>query len=224
MSGIGEYGSTTVGGAGYEHLGEGITRTEDTPAATTIATFDAQNIPMTPAFILWFAQSHLRDMDRQIRETMLDIQGTHSRAEAIGEEIKALRELDTLLREDDHAYSDGRINMDHLNDNESWELRRDLGLSRHRDDDASMRAEFRELLRSEYGIEIANSDTDFDLTTIKNRIDNLTEEQKRINAGNEMKMMGLQNAMQQRSQVLQAASNFLASIGDSADTIIGNLR
>jgi len=190
----------------------------------TVRTFDAQNIPLTPAMILSIVSSQLRDMDRQIRLSMLEVQGTRDRAQEIGEQIQSLRDLESALRDDGHAYEDGEIDIRELNDPQSDTLREALGItSAYRDDDNGIRLQF-EMTMREHGIEFDDSDWSFDVNIIKSKIDNLQEEQRQINAGNEMVMMGLQSAMQQRTQILQTGSNLIASIHDAAKTIVGNLR
>ena len=71
---------------------------------------------------------------------------------------------------------------------------------------------------------VASPNDAFDLQALEAAIDRLTKEQRRLNTGNEMVMMQLQDAMQRRSQILQLGANMLAATDDATKTIIGNLR
>jgi hypothetical protein len=214
----------SIAGTEYD-LGGLPTETEtESDMAATVRTFDAQNIPLTPQLILYICRKQLNQMDADIRRTMLDIDGTHRRSEELAHQIDALEELETALRDTDHVCSDGVVDVNKLNDRRTdcANLRVKLGLPGERED-GDMRDEFAALMER-YGIEYSSSDSSFNLSTIQSKIEQLKNEQQTINSGNEMKMMWLQNAMQQRTQTLQAGSNFLASINDTLKTIVGNLR
>ena len=54
-------------------------------------------------------------------------------------------------------------------------------------------------------------------------IENLQSQARRMNSGNEVLMVQMQSAMQQRSQVVTMATQMLKSINDSASRIAGNM-
>jgi hypothetical protein len=222
MSGGFEISGTPGGGAAAEHVAEETARRSEVHDAISHA-FDAQNIPLTPELIMSFVRNRLSEMDRQIRTAVLEVEGTHSAANDLSNQIQALQDLETLLRGSGDV-SDGKYDMRVLNDGDSNAIATEFGLDRSGDDEA-IGAEFIREVNDRYpGLDAQGHDNQMDLSCIQSQIDTLQEELRQLNSGNEMKMMHLQNLMQQRSQTLQAGSNFLASIHDGAKTIVGNLR
>ncbi len=186
--------------------------------------FDAQNIPLTPQIILWLCQKRITQMDRDIRQEMMAIDGTHARSKELSAQIEALQQLKSQLRENGYAYSDGKIDVNKINDhNDACDTMREALDLPQDDDDAIMRGYFADAMER-YDITYSPDESSFNLACIDDKIEMLRNEQQTINSGNEMKMMWLQDQMQRRTQTLQAGSNFLASINDATKTIVGNLR
>jgi hypothetical protein len=179
---------------------------------------------MSPEYIMMRCRSQLQEMDRQARQSMQYVDDQSRKAEALGREIQELRDLESLMR-DSEATGDDGFDIDQLKEDKCAQLAEFLGI-----EDATsyspedITAEFGRIMRERFGIEPDGHDGHFDLNALKNEIDNRIESQRRLNAGNEMLMMNLQNLMQQRSQALQAGSNFLASVHDATKTIVGNIR
>lgn len=59
---------------------------------------------------------------------------------------------------------------------------------------------------------------------VQSAIDGLRQEQQKITSNNELSMITMQQAMQQRGQHLQLVSKVLAMIGDTERAIVGNMR
>jgi hypothetical protein len=56
------------------------------------------------------------------------------------------------------------------------------------------------------------------------RADTLGEQIRECNSGNEQLMIKLQSAMQQRTQIVQMATNMLKAGDEARDAVVGNLR
>ncbi|MCS6856384.1 MAG: hypothetical protein NZM37_01610 [Sandaracinaceae bacterium] len=56
------------------------------------------------------------------------------------------------------------------------------------------------------------------------RAEGLSEKLRECNAGNELGMIRLQSLMQQRTQLVQLASNTLKALDEGRDLVVGNLR
>ena len=59
---------------------------------------------------------------------------------------------------------------------------------------------------------------------IKSLIDDVNEQLREVNSGNEMLMIQLQSTMQQRTQIIQLGSNMLKAYDEATDSIVGNMR
>lgn len=77
-------------------------------------------------------------------------------------------------------------------------------------------------LEREYGISIGDGRNAVDL--IKTKLDELSESLRMTNSNNEVLMLQLQSATQQRTSVIQMGSNLLKSIDEGSDSIVSNLR
>jgi hypothetical protein len=59
---------------------------------------------------------------------------------------------------------------------------------------------------------------------VQGAIDMLRQEQQTVTSSNELNMIAMQQAMQQRGQHLQLVSKVLAMMGDTERAIVGNMR
>lgn len=62
------------------------------------------------------------------------------------------------------------------------------------------------------------------LDSVQSAIDGLRQEQQTVTSANELNMIAMQQAMQQRGQHLQLVSKVLAMMGDTERSIVGNMR
>lgn len=60
--------------------------------------------------------------------------------------------------------------------------------------------------------------------SIQSLIDDVNEQLREVNSGNEMLMIQLQSTMQQRTQIIQLGSNMLKAYDEATDSIVGNMR
>ena len=59
---------------------------------------------------------------------------------------------------------------------------------------------------------------------IQSAIDGLRQKQQSVTSSNELNMINMQQAMQQRGQHIQLVSKVLAMMGDTERAIVGNMR
>jgi hypothetical protein len=60
--------------------------------------------------------------------------------------------------------------------------------------------------------------------SVQSAIDALRQEQQTVTSANELNMIAMQQAMQQRGQHLQLVSKVLSMMGDTDRAIVGNMR
>lgn len=179
---------------------------------------------LTPDMIILMVRRQLNTMDDQIKGSINEIENHRAEAENIGEQILAFQELERWINDHGDMVDGGEIDLTEIDDGGGAELRRRFGIS----DDAEegpATAAFREALNAEpYSLGIEPGANKIEMSVIKQKLDELKEDQRTINSGTEMTMMRLQSAMQQRTQILQLGSNMLSAQDQANDTIIGNLR
>lgn len=160
-----------------------------------------QQAVVTPESVLAMMQTRLRDMDRQVDSTMRALNHATEQAQSIGRDLGQVR--DAMMMLESKVKSDGgyEVNAAEL------ELMT-LG------DGTSIASVLRE-----QGIPIPPTKSAFDQA-----VTGLNDDIRTANASNEMMMIQLQSAMQQRTSIIQLGSNVLKSIDEGIDSVVGNLR
>ncbi len=179
---------------------------------------------LTPDMIILMVRRQVGQMDNQIKGSIIEIENHRAEAKNIGEQILAFQELERWINDHGDMVDGGEIDLTEINDGGGTELRSQLGISDAAGEDSAT-ASFRDALRADpYKLEIPPGAKKMEMSVIKQKLDELKEDQRTINSGTEMTMMRLQSAMQQRTQILQLGSNMLSAQDQANDTIIGNLR
>ncbi len=151
---------------------------------------------LTPEVILAMMERRLQDMDRQIVECSQTIENSTRRADEVAGTLADRRALQQDLE---------RIPLDD-------DGRFDWGRVPTGVDGPALRSRLETL-----GL----GDTP---GAVQASIDGLNESLRRVNSGNEMLMVQLQSAMQERTSVIQMGSNMLKSLHEGTSAIVGNLR
>lgn len=183
-----------------------------------------------PDMLLALCARRLDDLDQQIGELTTALQARTTRAEELGRELARMRETEMRFNEFENA--DGTYRTAHLADATEatirewmteWGFSEEEILARIEE----MRPRMAETVdgfnledwRRITGNEHLLRTSDFD-----EAIAAIDGEMKRLNADNEMLMMKLQSAMQQRTSMVQMTTNMLKAIDEGVDAVVGNLR
>ena len=151
---------------------------------------------LTPEQILAMVERRLQDLDRQIQDCSLAVEGSTRRADEIAARLSDRRALQQDLE---------RIPLDDGG-------RYDWGRAPAGVDATALRSRLETL-----GL----GDTP---GAVQASIDGLNESLRRVNSGNEMRMVQMQSAMQDRTAAIQMGTNMLKSLHEGTTAIVGNLR
>lgn len=153
---------------------------------------------VTPEGIVKLVETRLRQMDRQITSLTRALDAKAREAQDQSARLAELREFQRVARA-------------HLTDDRAWVDVRETTVDGRSLNDWAVQLGF------EPGTSLTESD-------IQEAIDTANETLREINSGNEMMMIALQSAMQQRTQIIQLGTNMLKAIDEGGDSIIGNIR
>lgn len=165
---------------------------------------------LTPEAILAMMRLRLRDLDGQIGDLTGEIEDGAREAQRLGAELHRDRQLQQLVN-DGHVFTDeaNRINWDELTDIRS---------------EAGERLTVREVAIQKYGFTEEQLSSIDDAGDIDARMTDLNEQIRDANSGNELRMVSLQSAIQQRTSVVQLGTNMLSSLHEAEKSIVGNIR
>lgn len=178
---------------------------------------------MTDEAIIDLLRSRLRDVDGQIGNITRTLQQQTTQAQALGLQAQRLNTLREIIGHEPY--------MDVANGN----LRLDRPIE---GDDLRMFEERLGMRPGSLGTETLSLGEVMSRITIGGqpmsgvtnreglqlRADTLGEKIRECNSGNEQLMIKLQSAMQQRTQIVQMATNMLKAADEARDAVVGNLR
>ncbi len=162
---------------------------------------------VTPELIMGLLENRVGNIDQQIQDLMSKIDERTSRAKELQLKQGAVSDLqmalESLPTEDGKAVipNDFKVNGVPLE-----KFLSDNGLS------------------GQVTLTKEGGQTKISKDALGTLADKLGEQQRAANSGNELDMIRLQSAMQQRSQAITMASNMIKSIFDTLKAIVGNLR
>jgi hypothetical protein len=167
---------------------------------------------LTPGAVLAMMQRRLADLDGQVATTMEAIENATRTAEAINGRVQDLRRA--LEHLEPHFRADGTLWLP--TDKAEYDAALTLPDGRHITHIlAAAGAEFNEEGQLSGTFTRARMDT---------LIQRATDDLRTATSGNEMLMIQLQSAMQQRTSAIQLGSNVLKAIDDGMDSVVGNIR
>lgn len=156
---------------------------------------------LSPDTIIALMQRRLRDINEQVSTLTTALQDRSQAAEDLSGRLQELRAYQEALRaseEGGHPQLDGATPAAY----------REHGATLH-----------------DWGVSLGfPSGTDMTMEAVQTRIDGVNEQLREVNSDNEMLMIQLQSAMQQRTQIIQLGSNMLKAFDEGTDTIVGNMR
>ncbi len=189
---------------------------------------------VSPEMLFALLQTRARDLDGQISSIMLGMNERTQRAEAIGERLSEMRNVQTFLQP--HTNSDGNVRLDdQLDQSGFYSLARAAGMS-----DSEARAAWSSMTADSAGTHV-RLDAAINLVMpatvggdamssrlstrqgMDNEIDNLNQDLQDCNRGNELLMIKLQSLMDQRKQAFGTTTNLIKSGGETLDQIGRNL-
>jgi hypothetical protein len=191
------------------------------PAVGEVFLPDVQS--MSDESILELLRSRLRDVDGQIGTVTRTLQQQTAQAQALGQQAQRLNTLREIVgREPYMDVSNGNLRLDRpVEDADLRMFETRLGLS-----PGSLGRETLSLGEVMGRLTIGGQS----MAGVTNReglqlrADTLGEQIRECNSGNEQLMIKLQSAMQQRTQIVQMATNMLKAGDEARDAVVGNLR
>ncbi|MFN7701970.1 MAG: hypothetical protein ACK6CU_14435 [Deltaproteobacteria bacterium] len=191
------------------------------PAVGEVFLPDVQS--MSDESILELLRSRLRDVDGQIGTVTRTLQQQTAQAQALGQQAQRLNTLREIVgREPYMDVSNGNLRLDRpVEDADLRMFETRLGLS-----PGSLGHETLSLGEVMGRLTIGGQS----MAGVTNReglqlrADTLGEQIRECNSGNEQLMIKLQSAMQQRTQIVQMATNMLKAGDEARDAVVGNLR
>lgn len=168
----------------------------------------------SPVTIMALLRRRLRDMDQQIESVTAHIKGSTSRAREITEKLQALEAIQKAINDSDNdkikwnpkSVFDGKGNPNaqavYYEDglHETWHVAKLAGL----EDELQPN-----------GNKVKNKSVDDLISTYQHEL-------KKINSGNELRMIKLQSAMEQRSEAVSLATNMLKKLHQADEAIVRN--
>jgi chaperonin cofactor prefoldin len=191
------------------------------PAVGEVFLPDVQS--MSDESILELLRSRLRDVDGQIGTVTRTLQQQTAQAQALGQQAQRLNTLREIVgREPYMDVSNGNLRLDRpVEDADLRMFETRIGLSH-----GSLGHETLSLGEVMGRLTIGGQS----MAGVTNReglqlrADTLGEQIRECNSGNEQLMIKLQSAMQQRTQIVQMATNMLKAGDEARDAVVGNLR
>jgi hypothetical protein len=191
------------------------------PAVGEVFLPDVQS--MSDESILELLRSRLRDVDGQIGTVTRTLQQQTAQAQALGQQAQRLNTLREIVgREPYMDVSNGNLRLDRpVEDADLRMFETRLGLS-----PGSLGRETLSLGEVMGRLTVGGQS----MAGVTNReglqlrADTLGEQIRECNSGNEQLMIKLQSAMQQRTQIVQMATNMLKAGDEARDAVVGNLR
>jgi hypothetical protein len=183
---------------------------------------------MSDESIIMLLTTRLRDVDSQIGSITQTLQQQTARAQSLGQEAQRLNALRGLLGNEPYMDpTSGNLRGDYaLSQEEIASIAETIGVSPESvglDADGNGAVNLSDVMlhitiggRSLHGV---SNREGFQL-----RADSLGEQIRDCNSGNEQLMIKLQSAMQQRTQIVQMATNMLKAGDEARDAVVGNLR
>lgn len=169
---------------------------------------------LNEAVILLMMQKRLDDLDFQADSAIREIEGTTAKANAIQTQISAVQDVRAAMANDktkDSKRIDMRTLMITREDGTTVSALEHLEAAGVDANSLGMRTEG----------ENAFTMTGQAMGAVEQ---SLSSELRKVNSGNEMRMVQLQSVMQQRGQITQLGSNMLSSLNDTARAIIQNTK
>lgn len=201
-----------------------LERTSGPSRSGAVFDLDFYGTSLSDEAILDLLRTRLRDVDTQISNVTRTLQEHSQRAQYLGEQAQRLNMLREYLgREPFMDVSNGNLRLDHRPTGaELRELESRLGLpvgSLGFGDHTSLRDVLSRIsINGQSCAGIATRDQ------FQQRAESISEALRQCNSNNEQLMIKLQSAMQQRTQVVQMASNMLKASDEARDAIVGNIR
>jgi hypothetical protein len=169
---------------------------------------------VTPEGFMVLLQTQVEREDQKVLESRNSIEAAIAKSRELSERMSVLQQIHQRLSQE----SDGNLNMRDgditvngriMNIGEAvveFGLEQELNLTEHI---GGQNWPGGVLLREE---------------SVQSAIDALRQEQQTVTSANELNMIAMQQAMQQRGQHLQLVSKVLAMMGDTERAIVGNMR
>lgn len=167
------------------------------------------DVSLTPDMILALAETRLRDMDNQIQTLMGAMNDQSAQASRVSGHLELLR--DALAVMSPVYGTAGRMTGD-------------ANTIRVTFRGESMTVNELASLLVANGVDPGAVGSINERAGLQNLIDGTNEELRAVNAGNEMAMIRLQSAMQNRTTIISATTNLMKSIDEGSDAVVANLR
>jgi hypothetical protein len=178
---------------------------------------------MSDESIIELMRSRLRDVDGQIGTITQTLQQQTAQAQALGQQAARLNTLREIVgREPYMDASNGNLRLDGAvteADLRMFESRLGLRAGSLGHETLSLGEVMGRLTIGGQSMAGVTNREGLQL-----RADTLGEQIRECNSGNEQLMIKLQSAMQQRTQIVQMATNMLKAGDEARDAVVGNLR